>query len=398
MRLDYIAAMKKTAIVLVVLVWAGAALPQQTYYTLFKYRSFIPSVTVNDRSVPLQAAVYPDLYKSRSAETDMKWVAESDSSLATFWKRKGDTVLHILTELAGVDWREAEFDIYLVRHFPTVGSPDPLIIPVGGIGPKGLLEEVPQDNRLILNLTFQLARRLLAQAERSDEPTAYALVSHPLMRPTQLRRDNMAMLLALVTCQNMLGYDKANEAFESEFWDRHFPSKQVFQSYLMNSWVLSPEKTLAEKILSEPRNSDLVEATRPPRPPRPPSADGQPVTQIAGISPTGKLGFSVRYESGNALVVDTIDANRLAYANGLRAGDQIKRVEGQVVRNFRDLVDKILRGLDRGGAEIEYVRDNQMHMLTLQPIMLPVYEEEDLYFEEMEEDSAAASETGPDDN
>jgi len=376
--------MNKTAIIFLVLLLSGTAIPQQTNYTLFKYRSFIPAVTINDRSVPLQTAVYPDLYKSRSAEADMKWVAESDSMVAAFWNRKGDTVLHILTELAGIEWREAEFELYLVRHFPTIGSPDPLIIPIGGIGPKGLLEEVPQDNRLILGLVFQLARRLLEQTGRSDEPTAFALAGHPLMRQTPLRRDNMAMLLALVTCQNMLGYDKANEAFESEFWDRHFPSKQIFKNYLMKKWVLSPEKTLAGKILAEPRNSDLVEATRPPRPIRPPAGDGQPVTQIAGISPTGKLGFTVRYETSSALVIDTIDTYRLAYANGLRGGDQIKRVEGQMVRTFRDLVEKLLNGLERGGAEVEFVRDNRVQMLTFQQLVLPSREEEQYYFDESE--------------
>jgi len=389
--------MKKAFVVTFTLLLAGTAVPQQTYYTLFRYRSFIPAVAINDRSVALQAAVYPDLYKIRAAETDMKWVSESDTEIVRFWKQKGDTVLHILTELSGMEWKEAEFDIYLVRHFPTVGSSDPLVIPIGGIGPRGLLEEVPQDNRLTLNLAFQMARRLLSQVERSDEPTAFALTSHPLMRQTPLRRDCMAMLLALVTCQNMLGYDKANEAFESEFWDRHFPAKEVFKTYLMNKWVLSPDKTLASKILNESRNSELVEATRPPRP-RTTATDGQPVTQIAGISPSGKLGFSVRYESGNAMVIDTIDANRLAYANGLRAGDQIKRVEGQVVRTFRDLVDKILSGIDKGGAEIEYVRDNKIHILTLQKMLLPVYESEDLYFEELDEDSAVSGEAGPDDN
>lgn len=389
--------MKKAYLTILIVLLAGTAVPQQTYYTLFRYRSFIPAVAINDRSVPLQAAVYPDLYKIRSAETDMKWVTDSDTDVVKFWKQKGDTVLHILTELAGIEWKEAEFDIYLVRHFPTVGSPDPLVVPVGGIGPRGLLEDVPRDNRLTLNLAYQMARRLLSQVERADDPTSFALARHPLMRQTPLRRDCMAMLLALVTCQNMLGYDKANEAFNSEFWDRHFPAKEIFKTYLMNKWVLSPEKTLASKILNEPRNSELVEATRPPRA-RTTTSDGQPVTQIAGISPTGKLGFSVRYESGNAMVIDTIDANRLAYANGLRSGDQIKRVEGQVVRTFRDLVEKILNGIEKGGAEIEYVRDNKIHMLTMQKMLLPAYEPQDLYFEEMEEDSAVSSEFGPDDN
>ena len=356
---------------------------QQTNYTLFRYRSFIPEVNINDRSVALQAAVYPDLYKTRSAEADMKWVAESDSIARVFWKQKGDTVLHILTELAGIEWREAEFDIYLVRHFPTVGSPDPAIVPVGGIGTRGLLEEIPKDDRFILNVVYQVARRLLAQAERSAEPKAVALTQHPLMRPTPLRRDNLAMLLALVCCQNMLGYDKANEAFESDFWDRHFPSKVIFKNYLMNKWIITPEKTLAAKILAEPKNSDLVDATRPPRPIRPPSSDGQPVTQIEGISPTGKLGFTVRYETGNALVIDTIDAYRLAYANGLRTGDQIKRVEGQMVRTFRDLVEKLLNGLERGGAEVEFLRGNKVQMLTFQQLVLPAREEEEFYFDEL---------------
>lgn len=369
------------------------ALSQQTYYTLFKYRSFIPVVSINDRSVPLQTAVYPDLYKTRSAEVDMKWVTESDSIARVFWKQKGDTVLHILTELAGIEWREAEFDIYLVRHFPTVGSPDPAIIPIGGIGPRGVLEEIPKDNRFILNIVYQLARRLLAQAERSAEPTAVGLTQHPLMRPTPLRRDNLAMLLALVCCQNMLGYDKANEAFESDFWDRHFPSKFIFKNYLMNKWVITPEKTLAGKILAEPKNSDLVEATRPPRPIRPPSGDGQPITQISGISPTGKLGFTVRYETGNALVVDSIDTYRLAYANGFRSGDQIKRVEGQMVRTFRDLVEKLLNGIESGGAEVEYLRDNKVQLLTFQQLALPTREEEQYYFDESEDGGA-----GPEDN
>jgi hypothetical protein len=365
---------------------------QQTYYTLFKYRSFIPEVHINDRSVALQAAVYPDLYNTRSAEADMKWVAESDSIARVFWKQKGDTVLHILTELAGIEWREAEFDIYLVRHFPTVGSPDPAIVPMGGIGSRGLLEEIPKDNRFILNIAFQLARRLLAQAERSAEPKAVALTQHPLMRPTPLRRDNLAMLLALVCCQNMLGYDKANEALESDFWDRHFPSKVIFKNYLMNKWIITPEKTLAAKILAEPKNSDLVDATRPPRPIRPPSSDGQPITQIAGISPTGKLGFSIRYETGNALVIDTIDGYRLAYANGLRAGDQIKRVEGQMVRSFRDLVEKILNGLEKGGAEVEYLRDNKVQMLTFQQLVLPAREEEEFYLDEVEDSGSGLEE------
>jgi C-terminal processing protease CtpA/Prc len=164
----------------------------------------------------------------------------------------------------------------------------------------------------------------------------------------------------------------------------------------MNKWVITPEKTLSSKILNEPRNSELVEATRSPRQARTSTGDGQLITQIAGISPTGRLGFSVRYESGNTLVIDTIDAGRLAYANGLRSGDQIKRVGGQTVRTFRDLVEKLLNGLEKGATQIEFVRANKVQLLTFQPMALPIYQDDELYFEELETDTAVTGEIGPD--
>ncbi len=99
----------------------------------------------------------------------------------------------------------------------------------------------------------------------------------------------------------------------------------------------------------------------------------------------------MRYETGNALVIDTIDAYRLAYANGLRSGDQIKRVEGQMVRTFRDLVEKILNGLEKGGAEVEFLRNNKVQMLTFQRLALPAREEEQYYIDETE-DSTSGSE------
>ncbi len=372
--------MKKTfAVCLLILFAACGVNAQQTYYSLFSYDSFVPAISINDRAVGLQSSLYPQMYKNRSAERDIRWVTENDSSLIAFWQQTGDTILHIMTELSGFEWAEAEFEIYFLRHYPTPGSGNPMIVSLEGVGFSPLIEAVPDDVRLYLNLTFQLARRLMAQPERSEDALSYAISRHPLMRPTAYRRDNLAMLLALITCQNIFGYDSANTAYESEYWSRHFQGKETFERFFRNKWILSPSKTLADRILDEPLSSALVIATRPPRVRRP-KPEQQTPTAIAGISPTGRLGFSMKYNQLNQLVVDTLDVFRLGYANGLRSGDRIRRVEGQIIKSFRDLVEKLLDGLEQGGAEIEITRDGESMFLVFQPMVLPEFEED--YFEE----------------
>ncbi len=378
--------MKKILSIALLLLTATIVNAQQTYYSLFSYDSFVPAISINDRAVGLQASLYPQMYKSRSAERDIRWVTENDSALVSFWNQKGDTILHIITELSGFEWSEAEFEIYLLRHYPTHGSGDPMIVSLDGVGYSPLIEAVPDDVRMYLNLTYQLSRRLLSQPERSDDALSYAISRHPLMWPTAYRRDNLAMLLALITCQNIFGYDSANTAYESVYWTRHFPGKQTFERYFRNKWILSPSKTLADRIRDEPLNSALVSATRPPRVKRPKPKQQTP-TAIPGISPTGRLGFSMKYNQLNQLVVDTLDVYRLGYANGLRSGDRIRRVEGQMVQSFRDLVGKLLDGLDEGGAEIEITRDGESMFLVFQPMVLPEFEDDEYFEEDPELDS-----------
>ena len=378
--------MKKNLAVFFLILFAVCAVnAQQTYYSLFSYDSFVPAVSINDRAVGLQSSLYPQMYKIRSAERDIRWVTENDSSLIAFWQQTGDTILHIMTELSGFEWAEAEFEIYFLRHYPTPGSGNPMILALDGVGFSPLIEAVPDDVRMYLNLIFQLSRRLLSQPERSEDALSYAISRHPLMRPTAYRRDNLAMLLALTTCQNIFGYDSANTAYESKYWSRHFKGKETFERFFRNKWILSPSRTLADRILDESLNSALVNATRPPRVRRPIPKQQTP-TAIAGISPTGRLGFSMKYNQLSQLVVDTLDVFRLGYANGLRSGDRIRRVEGKIVVSFRDLVGKLLVGLEQGGAEIEITRAGESMFLVFQPIVLPEFEE-DYYEEDPELDS-----------
>jgi len=366
----------------ILIILATAALAQDTFYTIFSFDSYVPQVSINDRSVSLQASLYPKIYRERPAASDIRWVIEHDSALVAFWETKGDSALHILTELSGIEWYESEFDLYLVRHYPSIGSSDPLIIPIGGIERGPLVEAAADGNRLTLNLIYQLSRRILSQVEKLRDPTYLALADHPLMQPSPYRRDIMAMLLAVATCQNLIGVDSTDGAYRSEFWKRQMPGRTIFESYLLNKWILTPDHTLADWILSESRRSQLVSVTRPPR-------KQAPTVRAAGsfvesLPLKGELGFSVKTDQSNRLIVEKIDVYRLAYASGLRVADRIRKVDGRTVRSHRDLIMRILESLETGGSTLQIVRDDSYLEVVLQPMMLPLWEEDE-YLDESDD-------------
>lgn len=377
--------MKKFAVSLIFLILtAGSLYGQDTYYSIFSYDHYIPRVNINDRSATLQVNLVPDLYRGRTAVNDMNWVAANDSGLIGFWESKGDTVLHLLCELSGIEWVETEFNIYLVRYFPTIGSPHPLIIPLGGITKRGLIKAMPNDNRLILDLIFQLAGRMLDQSVKPEDSIYNPVATHPLMSPGPYRRDNLVMLLALAVSQNVIGYDSTLAAFESMFWKQNMPGLEIFKKHFYNKWVLTPDQPLADQILAEPFNSRLVALTRAPRKPKKTNIN-RPRQFVEELPLQGTFGFSVKINEANQLEVHRIDTYRLAYACGLREGDRIRRVNGLLVKNHKDLIEKIYTTFDEEGATLQILREDNVETIVLQPLEIPVFEDEfyeDFYPEE----------------
>lgn len=368
--------MKKLALFLgCVLAGCFIVSAQDTYYSMFTYHGFIPQVGLNDRAAPLQASLYPEYYKTASVGADLKWVGEHDSLLVQFWRSKGDTVLHILHELSGLEWYETEFDIYLVRRYPTIGSSDPLILPLGGVGAEGLTEAMPEGSRQLLNLLYQLSRRMLAQADQPEDAVFLPMAAHPLMRPGPYRFDNLAMLLAISTAQSVLGLDSTDAAYRSAFWVNHFPGRRILDKYLLSEWTLTPSRTLVQMVTAEPNRSRLVTVTRPPRPPKK-SDSSLKKKYIEGLPLKGRLGFSVRLGNNGGLVIDQIDQYRLAYACGLREGDLIYRCDGRRVRNQRTLVTQLLDGLDSLGVVVQFRRKGNTETVLVQNLMLPDYEDD----------------------
>ena len=329
----------------------------------------IPRVNINQRAVSLQQSLFPSYYQTHSALRDLRWVERNDSGFVDFWQSSGPLVLHTLSELSGLEWLEGELDLYLVRYYHAVGNGEPLIIPIGGIRQGTLTESMPTDIRMQLNLIYQLSHRMLSQAERFEDDFHHPIAGHPLMQPGPHRRDNLAMLLALVTCEKIIGLDSTFSAYQSTFWKQRHPGREVFEKYLFTNWILSPGQPLTQWILAEPYNSQLVSLTRPPRAVKS-QVSNKPMKYIEDLPLKGQFGFSLKIDPTNKRVIHKIDPDRIAFACGLREGDVLRSIDGKRVRNQRDLIEKIMVTYTAGGSTLQIVRDEESMTILLQPLDL----------------------------
>ncbi|MEW6050531.1 MAG: PDZ domain-containing protein [Candidatus Zixiibacteriota bacterium] len=326
---------------------------------------FIPEVHINDRAVSLQAELYPEVYANGSAAGDMAWVAANSSELSAFWNNFGDSALVLLARLSGLQWRETGFDMYLLRYFPTSGSAEPLLLPIGGVRQGSLIEAVPVGAVSTFNLIFHLSERMLAQATRPDASGFFFVANHPLMDPTPFRRQQLAMLLALAAGQELLGSDSTSAAYESIFWRRQFAARPLFEQYFKTNWILKPDHPLARWLADEPATSELVLATALPEEP---SLERKPRRQfIEGVPLKGEFGFAARMNSSNRLIVEKIDETRLAYLCGLRQGDIINQVNGRRVASQRELIEEILKDFESSGALLQIARGSAKQTIFLRP-------------------------------
>lgn len=332
--------------------------------------SSLPIVSVNDQAASLQASLYPNSYWTSSVADDMTWVARNDSAIVRFVQQLGDSIFTALSDLSGIAWRDKSLEMFLLRYYPSLGSANPLVLPLGGIRVGALSEAIPVGAVLQLELIYQLSHRMLLQGLQPEAPTYALLSNHSLMQPTPLRRDNLAFLLALAVFNRVLGPDSAYQAYQSPFWKRHLPGRDVFDKYLYQRWNLSTERPLTRWLAEEVSDSKLVEITDL-------ATDQSPLIgaarrpAIEGVSSTGRLGFSVRIGSGSQMIIDRIDSSRTAYRCGLRSGDIIRTVDGKRPNNQKELIELILDQIDTGGAMLAVTRNGKSETVFLRSSAMP---------------------------
>jgi hypothetical protein len=319
----------------------------------------VPQVTLNNTASSFQASIYPDWYRVNSAAADMRWVARNDSLIQIVWQTQGDSILARLSLLAGINWVEKGFPIYLVRYFPSVGESDPMIIPLGGELNGLAIEAPPSGPSMVFNLIYQLSLRLLGQTQLSTTDAPSQVVNHPLLQPGPYRRENLAMLLSLAVATTSIGTELTLEVYNSPFWRSQAVGRQIFEEQFQKKWVITPQKPLAQWLKEEPYDSPLVEMTRPPQLTADDGTDTQ-VTAMAGLPPKGTLGFTVKSGTSGRFEIDKVDPGRLGGICGLRAGDAISQVDGRRPANIRELFERILAGLERGGSTLSVFRGGKL--------------------------------------
>ncbi len=320
----------------------------------------VPTVKINQQTASLQATLYPDYYAVNAVGDDIRWVFRNSDPVQSFWQANRDSILSSLANLSGITWTETEFEIYLVRFYPSVGEGQPTIIPIGGIRTGVLTEAVPSGVEMQFNIIYQLAVRMLAQTDQAGNAAA-PIADHPLMDPTPFRRDNLAMCLATAVAGHILGAVPTDSVYRSAFWTRHHVGRIIYEELFQKNWVLTRERPLLNWIGAEPPRSSLVISTEPPG-----MSDFQGVS-IGGVPLKGQLGFSTKLTTAGRLEIDRIDGARLGYAAGLRQGDVINLVDGARVRSTREMVEAVLAGLARGGSSLQVLRDGKTQTIVLQP-------------------------------
>ncbi len=354
---------RRVAIVIACLLVLATGIGAQSSGPDTSKASDLPGTVINDKAVSLQTSLYPVLYEDSSAALDMRWVSINDTGLIRFWHQNGDSILSALSELSGIVWTDETLTLYLVRYYPSLGSAEPIIIPLNGIKLGPVTEAISRGAVTNFMLIYQLAQRILSEGAAPSSSTAPVLASHPLMTPSPYFRDNLALLLAYSVSQRILGNDSTAIAYNSPTIKKGTPGRELFERYLRGKWVLMVDKPLTLYVSEEKEDSKLLTSAY--------SLAANPISQtlpkhvsIEGVPEKGQLGFSVRLNNANQLVVDNIDTTRTAYQCGLRKGDIIRTVAGQRVRTHRELMETILDNLE-SGASLQVSRNDRTETIYL---------------------------------
>jgi hypothetical protein len=312
-------------------------------------------------------ALYPELYANEyKVSRDIRWVRRNDSALAATWDSLGYTVLTTLEDLSGITWREHEINISLMKYLRAASLYAPPAIPLEGIRMERYIEAAPSGLHQLLNLIKMMAGRNIMQVELPGL-ARLPIYDHPLLDKTAYRFDVTALTLTLACAETIIPPDSLDEILSSQQWLRHNPGWELFKNHFRYNWVLSIEQPLIAYLSREPHDSHLVGLTRPPRPQTTESDDNQRAGAVRLSAGGGRLGFSVSKSSTGLLEVVDVDTLGLASANGLMPGDMIKRCNGEVVRNARDLMGKILDKLDTEGVYLIIARQGEEMGLLLLP-------------------------------
>ncbi len=331
------------------------------------YQENLPVVDFETDNAFLMRAFYPEYYADENKiRSDIRFVSRNDSDFVAVWDSLGTFILATLQDLSGIEWKETEIEIHVMKYFRTSGTYDPLIVPLEGIKLKNYIEAAPSGMHRLFNLIQLLAGRNILQARIPGHEDEF-ISDHPLLDQSAYRFDIVALSLALACAGQLMPADSIDYILHSEPWQRHNPGWEIFENHFRYHWALSPEQPLVYYLSQEGYDSPLIGLTRPPRIEKTVTKKTTTKEPIKLSAKGGRLGFSVAKDARGYLQVVDVDTLGLAYACGLAIDDRIKRVNGEVVRDARSLMGKILDKLGTEGVYMLILRQNQEIGILLLP-------------------------------
>ena len=365
--------MKRILIPVFILAAVSHVLAQDTEFDITQYQPpehyiNVPEIKLESNNLFLMKAFYPLHYENEyEIRRDIRFVNRNDSTLQADWDSLGNIILGRTSLYSGIDWIDDRRTIHLMKYLPVVRLYDPPAIPLEGIKTIDYIEAAPHGLYQLLNLIQVIAGMNLLQLN-SPFSSNYYLSDHPLLQESAYRFDIVALTLAMSVAQTIIPADSLAIILDSQSWKRHNPGWNVFENHFRYNWLLSSDSTLVSYLADEPYNSALVGLTTPPRPVKPKATDtDDDDTGIKLSAGGGRLGFSVSRTPLGLLEVTDIDSTGLAFLSGLQIGDQIRRVNGQVARNARDLMGKIIDDINTEGVYLIVVSEDEEIGLLLLP-------------------------------
>jgi hypothetical protein len=328
----------------------------------------LPQIDFEMENYYLAHAFYRDYATGEfDVKAEIALIDRRSAPLIVKWDSLGDAILTTISALSEIPWREPVIKIHLLKYLPVSGIYEPLAIPVEGVKIEGRIEAVPSGWFQFLQLIQYLAGRNILQC-RFHGFERPLIADHPLLDQGIYRFDIMATHLALSTVNRIIPPDSLAFILSSERWKKLNPGWELYKDNFEKKWALSAEKPLVSYLEQEPYNSPLVELTSAPK----------ESEEIGGRKPLkrkkipsegkGRLGFSIVRSRGGTFEVTLIDSERLAYACGLRGGDRIQRVNGELAKNQRELMEKIIDSIDGIGAYLLILREKESKGILLQSV------------------------------
>jgi len=329
--------------------------------------SDVPAIEIETENLNLMKAFFPLYYDNeQKIRQDIRYVERNDSALIATWDSLSGVIMTTITSLSGIEWVEDNLQLHLMKFLPVDKIYDPASIPLEGIKTPEYIEAAPSGLQRLMNMIVIFSGRNIQQIFNPIS-THHHLFDHPLLQQSAYRFDVLSLTLAMAVSQYIIMPDSLERIVNSENWRRHNPGWETYSNHFRHNWALTAEKPLIVWLTDEPYNSPLVELTRPPRiiEPRPQKETPQePIKFSAG---GGRLGFSVIKNLSGFLEVADVDTLGLGYACGLRAGDLIKKVNGEVIDTPRNLMGKIIDKIDTDGVYMIIMRNDQELGILLLP-------------------------------